>query len=77
MYCWLRGAIILAAFAPDKGESVQHPDRRPLSGVPVPLIPRPKDGCLLLDRDKFHGSFAADLPAERAEFMADSQIPRA
>jgi hypothetical protein len=32
----------------------------------VPLILPPKDGFLLLDRDKFHGSFAADLPAEQA-----------
>jgi hypothetical protein len=41
----------------------------------VPLILPPKDGFLLLDRDKFHGSFAADLPAEQAAFMADSQVP--
>ena len=39
----------------------------------MPLILPPKDGFLLLDRDKFHGSFAADLPAEQAAFMADSQ----
>jgi hypothetical protein len=37
----------------------------------VPLILPPKDGFLLLDRDKFHGSFAADLPAEQAAFMAE------
>jgi pimeloyl-ACP methyl ester carboxylesterase len=28
-----------------------------------------------LDRDKFHDSFAGDLPAEEAAFMADSQVP--
>jgi hypothetical protein len=30
----------------------------------VPPILPPRDGFLLLDRDKFHGSFAADLPSE-------------
>ena len=41
----------------------------------MPLILPPKDGFLLLDFDKFHGSFAANLPAEQAAFMADSQVP--
>jgi pimeloyl-ACP methyl ester carboxylesterase len=30
---------------------------------------------LFLDRDKFHASFAGDLPADLAAFMADSQVP--
>jgi pimeloyl-ACP methyl ester carboxylesterase len=30
---------------------------------------------MLLDRDKFHASFAADVPAGLAAFMADSQVP--
>ena len=30
---------------------------------------------LFLDRDKFPASFAGDLPAEEAAFMADSQVP--
>jgi pimeloyl-ACP methyl ester carboxylesterase len=33
------------------------------------------DGFLFLDRDKFHASFAGDLPAGQAAFMADSQVP--
>jgi hypothetical protein len=33
------------------------------------------DGFLLLDRSKFHAAFAADVPAEIAQFMADSQLP--
>ena len=75
MYCWPGAPIILAAFAPDKGESVNTLIADPPPGAPVPLILPPKDGFLLLDRDKFHGSFAADLPAEQAAFMADSQVP--
>ena len=33
------------------------------------------DGFLFLDREKFADSFAADLPAADAKFMADSQVP--
>jgi pimeloyl-ACP methyl ester carboxylesterase len=35
----------------------------------------PQDGLLFLDREKFHASFAADVDAELAAFMADSQVP--
>ncbi|SEG99739.1 Pimeloyl-ACP methyl ester carboxylesterase [Nonomuraea solani] len=65
----------IAAFAPDKGESVNTLIADPPPGAPVPPILPPVDGFLLLDRDKFHGSFAADLPAQTAAFMADAQVP--
>ncbi|MEO3869501.1 alpha/beta hydrolase [Nonomuraea sp. B12E4] len=65
----------IAAFAPDKGESVNTLIADPPPGAPVPPILPPRDGFLLLDRDKFHGAFAADLPAESAAFMADAQVP--
>jgi hypothetical protein len=35
----------------------------------------PQDGFLFLDRAKFAASFAADVDQEKAEFMADSQVP--
>jgi pimeloyl-ACP methyl ester carboxylesterase len=41
----------------------------------VPPILPPKNGLLLLDREKFHASFAGDLPQEQAAFTADSQVP--
>jgi pimeloyl-ACP methyl ester carboxylesterase len=41
----------------------------------VPPILPPEDGFLRLDREKFPESFAADLDAEKAGFMADSQVP--
>jgi pimeloyl-ACP methyl ester carboxylesterase len=41
----------------------------------VPPILPPRDGLLLLDREKFHASFAGDVPAQDAAFMADSQVP--
>ena len=67
--------VYIAAFAPDTGESVNTLIADPPPGAPVPPILPPQDGFLLLDRDKFHASFAADLPAEQAAFMADSQVP--
>jgi pimeloyl-ACP methyl ester carboxylesterase len=67
--------VYIAAFAPDKDESVNTLIADPPPGAPVPPILPPKDGFLLLDRDKFPASFAGDLPAEQAAFMADSQLP--
>ncbi|GAA4237190.1 pimeloyl-ACP methyl ester carboxylesterase [Streptosporangium album] len=65
----------IAAFAPDKGESVNTLIADPPPGAPVPPILPPVNGFLLLDRDKFATSFAGDLPADQAAFMADSQVP--
>ncbi len=67
--------VYIAAFAPDKGESVNTL----LAGLPAdapqpPILP-PKDGFLFLDREKFPASFAGDLPVGQAAFMADSQVP--
>jgi pimeloyl-ACP methyl ester carboxylesterase len=67
--------VYIAAFAPDKGESVNTLIADPPPGAPVPPILPPQDGFLFLDRAKFHASFAADLSAEQAAFMADSQVP--
>ncbi|WBB69172.1 alpha/beta hydrolase [Micromonospora sp. WMMD812] len=67
--------VYVAAFAPDKGESVNTLIADPPPGAPVPPILPSRDGFLFLDRDKFHDSFAADLPAEEAAFLADSQVP--
>jgi pimeloyl-ACP methyl ester carboxylesterase len=67
--------VYIAAFAPDKGESVASLIKEPPPGAPVPPILPPQDGFLFLDRAKFAASFAADVPAEKAAFMADSQVP--
>ena len=69
------GLVYVAAFAPDSGESVATITKDPFPDAPVaPLLP-PQDGFLMLDKGKFHESFAADLSRDKAAFMADSQVP--
>jgi pimeloyl-ACP methyl ester carboxylesterase len=65
----------IAAFAPDQGESVGSLiGGFPQDGPQPPILP-PEDGFLLLDREKFAASFAADVSADLAAFMADAQVP--
>src|SRR6185369_5180563 len=67
--------VYIAAFALDSGESVSALIKDPAPGEPVPPILPPTDGFLLLDSEKFPASFAGDVDAEKAAFMADSQVP--
>jgi pimeloyl-ACP methyl ester carboxylesterase len=69
------GLVYIAAFAPDTGESVSTLIANPPPGAPVPPILPPQEGYLFLDKAKFHASFAADVDADKAAFMADSQVP--
>jgi pimeloyl-ACP methyl ester carboxylesterase len=69
------GLVYIAAFAPDTGESVNSLIANPPPGAPVPPILPPQDGYLFLDKAKFAASFAADVDADKAAFMADSQVP--
>ncbi len=69
--------VYIAAFVPDRGESVEtilgtFPPGEPNAGDAI--LP-PQDGFLFLDREKFHEQFAGDVSAEEAAFMADSQVP--
>jgi pimeloyl-ACP methyl ester carboxylesterase len=67
--------VYITAFAPDKGESVASLIKDPPPGAPVPPILPPQDGALFLDKTKFADSFAGDVEAGKAAFMADSQVP--
>lgn len=69
------GLVYIAAFAPDRGESVGSLIKDPPPGAPLPPILPPQDGFLALDKGKFAASFAADVTREKAEFMANSQVP--
>jgi pimeloyl-ACP methyl ester carboxylesterase len=71
----VKGLVYIAAFAPDKGESVQTLIGTPPPGAPVPPILPPQNGFLFLDRAKFAEAFAADVAPAEAAFMADSQVP--
>jgi pimeloyl-ACP methyl ester carboxylesterase len=68
------GLVYVAAFAPDKGESLS----KMLSTYPAdPLngILAPKDGFAWYDLAKYHSGFCADLSKSEADFMAASQVP--
>jgi pimeloyl-ACP methyl ester carboxylesterase len=67
--------VYIAAFAPDKGESVGSLIKGFPPGGPQPPILPPQDGFLFLDKAKFPASFAADVDPGKAAFMADSQVP--
>ncbi|GGM78686.1 alpha/beta fold hydrolase [Dactylosporangium sucinum] len=67
--------VYIAAFAPDRGESVNTLIANPPPGTPAPPIMPPVDGFLFLDKQKFASAFAADLPEGLALFMANSQVP--
>jgi len=69
------GLVYIAAFALDDGESVSSLIKDPPPGAPVPPILPPQDGYLFLEKVKFASSFAADVDADKAAFMADSQVP--
>ena len=69
------GLVYIAAFAPDRGESVGSIIKQAPPGAPIPPILPPQQGFLLLDKSKFVASFAADVSPEKAEFMASSQVP--
>ena len=75
MHDAVAGLAYICAFAPDQGESVSTLLADSPAGAPAPPILPPVDGFLFLDRDKFAGAFAADVPARQAAFMADSQVP--
>jgi len=71
----VRSLVYLAAFAPDAGESVST-----LAEAPVPAgehkAPLVAEGnYLLVDRDKFPTSFAADVDPATTRFMSAAQLP--
>jgi pimeloyl-ACP methyl ester carboxylesterase len=67
--------VYISAFAPDKDEAVNTLiSEFPADTPQMPGLP-PRDGFIFQDPDKFHASFGADLPADLAAFMVDSEKP--
>jgi pimeloyl-ACP methyl ester carboxylesterase len=68
------GLVYIAAFVPDKGESVSTLLKDTQPGTPASSILPPQDGYLYQDKARFPASFGADVDKEKAVFMADSQV---
>ncbi|WP_236795024.1 alpha/beta fold hydrolase [Amycolatopsis sp. GM8] len=68
----VKALVYVAAAVPDVGESVNNL----FEHIPSPThdIKPTADGWLMIDPQKFHADFAADLPAREADFMGASQV---
>lgn len=69
------GLVYIAAFAPDSSETLL---KLLQSGPPAPnagILPPDENGYIWYDVSKFHSGFCADLPKEKAAFLAASQVP--
>lgn len=79
----VKALVYAAAFLPDEGESAaelsgKYPGStlgETLKEVPTSLPDGSEVTDLYIDQDKFHGQFAADVPATTAQQMAVSQRP--
>jgi pimeloyl-ACP methyl ester carboxylesterase len=69
----VRGLVYIAAFQPDTSETLGDLLKRkpPAANSTVPA----GEGYVIVDPKSFHADFAADLPAQAANFMAISQVP--
>jgi pimeloyl-ACP methyl ester carboxylesterase len=72
----VKSLAYVAAFAPEKGESVASLAEGPLAPgeSPPPLLP-PSDGFVIVDPAKFPAAFAADSPLATTRFLASAQVP--
>ncbi|WP_328890742.1 alpha/beta hydrolase [Streptomyces sp. NBC_00316] len=68
----VKGLVYIAAFAPDAGESPGGISEETPPAAFENLAPD-SDGYLWIKQDKFHESFAQDLPADEALVMAVTQ----
>jgi pimeloyl-ACP methyl ester carboxylesterase len=69
------GLVYIAAHMPDSGEKESEDGNRfPSDLAKSGATKKTPDGFTYNDRTQFHELFAADLPADRAAFMARSQV---
>jgi pimeloyl-ACP methyl ester carboxylesterase len=69
------GLVYIAAHAPDKGESEADNGKR--FPPAYKSLQKPANGFDYIDPEHFYADFAADLPEEKAKFMANAQVPTA
>ena len=69
------GLIYIAAFVPDKGESVAALIANPRTGRTGPSDSSSAGRIPHVDTARFAAAFAADVPTEQAGFMANAQVP--
>src|ERR1700691_3383188 len=69
------GLVYVAAHMPDSGEKESEDGKRfPSDLAESGAIKKTPDGFTYIDPAQFHELFAAELPADRAAFMARSQV---
>ena len=69
------GLVYVAAHMPDAGEKESEDGKRfPSDLAKAGAIKKTPDGFTYIDPAQFHELFAADLPGDRAAFMARSQV---
>src|ERR1700678_224358 len=69
------GLVYVAAHMPDSGEKESEDGKRfPSDLAKSGAIKNTPDGFTYIDPARFHELFAADLPDDRAAFMARSQV---
>jgi pimeloyl-ACP methyl ester carboxylesterase len=69
------GLVYVAAHMPDSGQKESEDGKRfPSDLAESGAIKKTPDGFTYIDPAQFHELFAADLPADRAAFMARSQV---
>jgi pimeloyl-ACP methyl ester carboxylesterase len=69
------GLVYIAAHMPDAGENESQVGKRfPSDLSKSGAIKKLADGFTYIDPAQFHEYFAADLPADQADFMARSQV---
>jgi len=71
----VEGLVYIAAHAPDKGESEAGNGKKYPSAYKS--LKKGADGFDYIEPANFHADFAADLPADKAEFEANAQMPAA
>jgi hypothetical protein len=71
----VRALVYVAALQPDVGETTSQLAASMPGEMPSSDLKPTKDGFIFIDPTKFATDIASDLPAARAEYMANSQLP--